>query len=123
MSENTLYIVPIDRDYQPTAEQKDNAFSYFEKIVTEAENEPCIYENASFTDDDGQKVVTKVALTAGWVFGNEECWQLDGEEYEDVSEEDEEYYEIMYGTQLTSDAQQKLEELFGTKLEVIWVRD
>lgn len=123
MSENTLYIVPVNRDYQSTTEQKDNAFSYFEKIVAEAENEPCVYENASFTDDDGQKIVANIALTAGWVFGNEEYWQLDGEEYEDESEEDEGYYEIMYGTQLTSSTQQKLEELFGTKLEVIWVRD
>ncbi|MGP5211587.1 hypothetical protein ACTXJ5_12450 [Psychrobacter alimentarius] len=119
MSENILYIVPIDRHYQATAEQVESAFSYFEEMIIEAEHEPCVWENASFSNDDNQVIVANTALTAGWISGSEEHWKLDDEEYE----EGEEYYEIMQGTQLNDKAQQKLEQLFGTELELIWVRN
>jgi hypothetical protein len=122
MHEHKVYIYIVAQDYVLTQQQKDDAVSFFEEIVPEAEHYPCGWDNAQITLEDGSVIHSSFALTAGFLSGSNKYWLLDEDESAEEADEDD-YDELPYGAELRPETLQKLEKILGTKLALAWEYD
>ena len=122
MHEHKVYIYVVDESHIPTQEQKDEAITFFEIIVPEAEHEPCGWDNATITLDDGSVIKSPFALTAGFLSGSNKYWLIDEDEMADEADEND-YDELDFGVQLRPEVTKKLEQILGTKVSLVWEAD
>ncbi|WP_395147922.1 hypothetical protein ACF3N0_10185 (plasmid) [Moraxella atlantae] len=138
MSENRIYLVPVDRDFKPTQAQHEKAVELWQKlcptydaIITEKtdKNYGCVIN----LDEEGY-VETKYGLVAHEPHILYEYLDLDdsffeSEEYADYLAEKEEEGEdfdfedpTAFGENLNAETLLKFEEILGTPVEVLWER-
>ncbi|MCH2002101.1 hypothetical protein SOI71_00605 [Acinetobacter pittii] len=121
MHEHKVYVYVVDKEYQPTQDQKDQAISFFEIIVPEAEHYPCGWDNAKITLDS-KFIESPFALTAGLPSGSNKYWLIDEDENAANSDEDD-YDELALDTQLRPEIIKELENILGTELALVWEPD
>ncbi|QNW94914.1 hypothetical protein IC800_00660 [Acinetobacter seifertii] len=121
MHEHKVYVYVVDKEYQPTQVQKNQAISFFEIIVPEAEHYPCGWDNAKITLD-GKFIESPFALTAGSPSGSNKYWLIDEDESADDSDEDD-YDELALDTQIRPEIIKELENILGTELALVWEPD
>ncbi|HFX6224162.1 hypothetical protein [Acinetobacter nosocomialis] len=121
MHEHKVYVYVVDKEYQPTQDQKDQAISFFEIIVPEAEHYPCGWDNAKITLDS-KFIESPFALTAGLPSGSNKYWLIDEDENAADSDEDD-YDELALDTQLRPEIIKELENILGTELALVWESD
>lgn len=138
MSENRIYLVPIDRDFTPTQEQHEKAVELWQKlcptydaIITEKTDEN--YGYVINLDEEGY-IETKYGLVAHEPHILYEYLDLyesffESEEYADYLEEKQEEGEdfdfddpTAFGENLNEETLLKFEEILGTPVEVLWER-
>lgn len=138
MSENRIYLVPIDRDFTPTQEQHEKAVELWQKlcptydaIITEKTDEN--YGYVINLDEEGY-IETKYGLVAHEPHILYEYLDLyesffESEEYADYLEEKQEEGEdfdfddpTAFGENLNTETLLKFEEILGTPVEVLWER-
>lgn len=138
MSENRIYLVPVDKSYVPTAEQHNKAVEFWQKIcpfydgIISEENES--FEHEFSIDVDGTKVTTRYYLVANEPHIFYDYLDLDEDffdseeyaEYQEALEEDGEDFEFedptAYGENLNEETLAKFEKILGTPVEVLWER-
>lgn len=121
MHEHKVYVYVVDKEYQPTQVQKNQAISFFEIIVPEAEHHPCGWDNAKITLDS-KFIESPFALTAGLPSGSNKYWLIDEDENAANSDEDD-YDELALDTQLRPEIIKELENILGTELALVWEPD
>ncbi|MFX9081488.1 hypothetical protein ABTN62_00005 [Acinetobacter baumannii] len=121
MHEHKVYVYVVDKEYQPTQDQKDQAISFFEIIVPESEHYPCGWDNAKITLDS-KFIESPFALTAGLPSGSNKYWLIDEDENAADSDEDD-YDELALDTQLRPEIIKELENILGTELALVWEPD
>jgi len=121
MHEHKVYVYIVDKEYQPTQDQKDQAISFFEIIVPEAEHYPCGWDNAKITLES-KFIESPFALTAGLPSGSNKYWLIDEDESADDSDEDD-YDELALDTQIRPEIIKELENILGTELALVWEPD
>lgn len=137
MSENRIYLVPVDRDFKPIQEQHEKAVKLWQKIcptydaiISEKE------DNIGYTInlDEKSYVETNYGLVAYEPHILYEYLDLDDDyfksdeyaEYLEEKEEEGEDFEFddptAFGENLNKKTLAKFEKILGTPVEVLWER-
>ncbi|MFW2178363.1 MULTISPECIES: hypothetical protein [unclassified Moraxella] len=138
MSDNRIYLVPVDKNYIPNPEQHQEAVAFWQEIcpvydavISDGSEK---FETEFSIDVDGEKVATHYYLVAYEPHILYEYLDLDDSffeseeyaEYEEAKEEDGEDFEFedptAYGENLNEETLAKFSEILGTPVEILWER-